>query len=283
MDDQGLDFIRDENGRSLVRDMLAAIVDHPDLHPNRFRYQNVGGGQYLYFVAKSAGGSAFPEYSRLSFDVVEMLVAHRWAEGDDSPGHGKGWYRFTEEALDWYRRNCGPTDEQVQSGIGRHFRRMEERDPGQPHHFDAHVIARELGVGEDRVVAQTHFLVGSGLLEDVGPGGTKTPDFYQLSRPVGFRWAAAGFPPIAGLGSTTVNVQVDVRITVRQFLLDLGSLDVPEHVKQEAAETVEELQREPTIEKVGKLMELGANAATLVPTLVRFFTENGAALQQLLH
>jgi hypothetical protein len=42
------------------------------------------------------------------------------------------------------------------------------------------------------------------------------------------------------------------------------------------------LRREPTVEKVGKLMEFGANTLTVVPSIVRFVAANGAALEQAL-
>lgn len=279
MDNRGLDFVTDPEARTLVRQMLAAVVDHPELHPNRFRYQRTSEGDWSYFVAGKGGGSVFPQYSRLKFNVVDMLLARGWAEGDREPGHGEGWYRFTDQAIDWYRANSGLTNEQVRSLIGRHFLVLDEREGPEPHHFDADVIAQEIGIEEARVIAQTQFLVGAGMLADVGPKGAKMPKFYQLNVD-GYRWAEGEFQSIASLGSTTVNVQVGVHLSISQFLLDLGSLNVPTELKQEAAATVEELQREPTLEKVGKLMELGANTVTLVPALIRFFTENGPALQQ---
>ncbi len=197
MDDQGLDFIRDPEARAVVRDMLAAVVDHPDIHRNLFRYQRQTDGTWEYFVGQHRSGpAAFTQYIRLPINVVDLLVTRGWAEANRDPQFGAGWYSFTEKAVDWYRRNSGPSDDQVRTAIGRYFLRLEEREPNEPHRFDADAISQELGIDESRVTAQTHFLVNLGLLDDVGPKGTKMPKFYQLSRPDGFRWAATGFPPI---------------------------------------------------------------------------------------
>ncbi|MDQ3654298.1 MAG: hypothetical protein M3457_04370 [Chloroflexota bacterium] len=280
MDEQGLRFIADPAAKTLVLQMLAAIVDRPDVHHNRFKYQNAGGGEYTYFVASKRKGSVFPQYSRLRVNVVDLLRAHGWVENNREPGHVGEMYSFTDDALNWYRNNSGPSDEQVQAEIGRYFKQLEEDEPNEPHRFDAEVVARKLEIEEKRVVTQTNLLVGAGLLDDTGPGGSGVTSFYELSRPVGFLWAAAGFGPIAGLGSTTVNVQVDVTINIRHFLLDVGALAIPKEVKQEAADAADQLQRQPSLEKIGKLMELGANTATLVPAILRFFVENGPALQQ---
>ena len=279
MDDRGLDFILDPTARAMVRHMLAAVVEHPDIHRNLFKYQRQRDGTYEYFLGKHGGGpAAFDQHTRLPTNVVDALLLRGWAEANREPGFGGGWYRFTDKALEWYRATSGPTDDEVRSDLGRYFQRLARPLPGGPPPFDAAAIARELGYEESRVLEQTAFLVGAGVLQDVGPGGARMPKHYALARPDGFRWAASGFGPLAELGTTTVHVHVGVTINITPLLLDVGALPIPEGRKQEVAEAAEELQREPTIEKVGKLMEFGANTATLVPALTRFFAENGPAL-----
>ncbi len=282
-DDRGPSFIDDPAGRTLVRHMLAAVVDHPALHSNRFRCQNVGNGRWACFLAKLQTGSAFDEYRRLGFNVVESLLGHGWAEVDQTPEFRTGgWYRFTKQALNWYRENSGPDDEQVQAAIGRHFLRREEVEPNQPQRIDAGAIAQEIGIDETRVGAQARFLVGAGVLDDVGPTGVIRDTFYRLSQRDGFRWAAGGFRSVDHLNSTTVNVQVDVTIDVAQFLLDVGALPIASEEKQQLAVAAEELRREPTVETVGKLMAFGANTRTVVPAIVRVVAANGAALERAL-
>ncbi len=283
MVDQGLDFIANPEARAVVRQMLAAVVDHPTIHRNLFKYQRQHDGTWEYFVGQHhSGPAAFPQYIHLPVNVVDPLRVHGWAVADRSPEFKGGWYRFTAKALDWYRQTSGPTDEQVRAALGRYFFRLAQRYPNDPQPFDAAAIAEELGFEEPRIALQTLFLVGAGVLDDVGPKGAGMPLFYQLSRPDGFRWADSGFGSTASLGSSTVNVQIDVTINITPLLLAVEALAIPEELKREVAEIAEDLQREPTIEKFGKLMELGANVVTLVPPIARFFIDNGPAIQQLL-
>ncbi len=284
MELRGLALLPDEAARSLIWGWLEAVVEHSDVHANSFTVQNVSSrdtAAFEYFLGQTGGASAVIQHVRLPVNVMPVLVHHGWAEADPNPQRAPAWQRFTGTALAWYRANSGPTDDQVRSNIGRYFLRLDQEHGPGPHRFDADLIAEELGIDEARVRAQTMFLVRSGTLDDTGPGGTHMSSYYQLSRD-GYRWAEAGFGSIAALNSTTVQVQVDVRINIRQFLLDLRSTPVPDDVKEEVAEAVDDLQQDPTIEKVGRLMELAANTATLVPLVTKLIVDNAPMFSQLL-
>jgi hypothetical protein len=93
----------------------------------------------------------------------------------------------------------------------------------------------------------------------------------------GLRWATRGFDddPFTGL---TVNVHVHVNI--RNFIHDLRQAPVPEDLKHQAEDLVVEIQEEPTVEKIARLLGMAANAHQLAPAVIRFVAENGPVLLQ---
>lgn len=75
MEDPSPEFITDPGAREVLRQMLAAIVDHPEIHRNLFKYQRMVDGSFEYFVGMHRSGpSWFPRGTRLPINIVDRLV-----------------------------------------------------------------------------------------------------------------------------------------------------------------------------------------------------------------
>jgi hypothetical protein len=86
--------------RTMVMQMLSAVADFPNVHMNLIHCQNMGHGQWQYFVGqKNQGAAAFPQYSRLPFQLFPMLVTHEIMEANRAPGFSEGAMCFTVAAL----------------------------------------------------------------------------------------------------------------------------------------------------------------------------------------
>src|SRR5687767_9161967 len=141
MDDQVFEFIEDRAARSLVKQMLAAVVDRPDLHLNRFQYHLAGGGRYEYFLAETGAGSAFPQPARLDINVVPLLIGRGWVGPDTSGMSGPGWNSFTEEAIAAYRASKVPNNAGIRRAIGQYLVRQQEQFGGDVQIFRPEAIA----------------------------------------------------------------------------------------------------------------------------------------------
>jgi hypothetical protein len=78
------------------------------------------------------------------------------------------------------------------------------------------------------------------------------------------------------------NVAVNVQfIDISGFMQDLERADIDDEVKEKVEDLTRQLQREPSVEKVSRLLEMAANAQQLIPSLIRFVSENAHVLSNL--
>jgi hypothetical protein len=210
MDEYSLDFL-DPEAKRLVKEMLAAVVDYPDIHPNGFSVRPAPGGGFRYFLGMHGGRPSPIQNPRdLSTNIVNLLIFHRIAGPKIDPQWPNHFHSFTEEALDWQRKYGGPNPDEIRRFIGRTIRRQPR---GTFAFFDAKAVATEFKVPEEQVREQTELLLAKGLLESLHMLDT---DFgvLALTLPDGVLWAEKGFPSIHSLSSTNINVTVDVAVAV---------------------------------------------------------------------
>lgn len=284
MERRGLEFLPDEAARLLILRWLEAVVEHSDVHVNSFTVQNRGAPGHEYFLGQKGSASYVVQQVYLPNNIIPLLVSRGWAEGDQNAQRLGTWYCFTETAIAWYHANSGPTDDEVRSAIGRYFLQLDDEHGAEPHRLDADVIARNLRLDETRVRSQTRFLVRTGMLDDVGSGGARLPDFYQLSQE-GYRWAARQFDSVGSATSPILNAMFDFtfHFNIQPSIVVLDSLDIPEEQKQEAREAAESLERDPTPEKLRKLLEVGADGVTIGAWVSSVIAANANSVQHLMH
>jgi hypothetical protein len=198
----------DPEQQALVRRMLAAVVDRPDLHANRIRVGACPGGRSAYFVDQRGGGSAFPQAATLPVDVVAPLVGDGWMRPSPDPTT-RDAYAFTEHAVGWYCANSRPSEDEVRRRLGLHLYDAFARHGRRPQPFDVPAVAAQLGVSARDLTAQGHVLVAAGCAAAVpAPRGHPSLVQLRLTEPRGVAWAAAGCPP---LGQAAPHATVDVR------------------------------------------------------------------------
>jgi hypothetical protein len=196
LDKDALDFLdSNPDAKQMVKEMLAAVVDHPDIHMNSFRTQNVGSGNFDYFLglrSSSRGGSPFLNHRQLKGNIVPQLIHHHIAGRTREPNQGDGWYGFTDAALEWHRVYGGAGADEVRKKIGR----LLQTQIHQYREFDPQQIARQIGVSAERVRDEATLLLAAGLIEIQQEPGR---DYVRLAQPAGIYWSAAGFPPVGTL------------------------------------------------------------------------------------
>lgn len=195
LDEHAFDFL-EPAARRLVKDMLAAVVEHPDIHTNGFTVTRLRDGSgFDYFLGLRGGKpSPFQNHQRLPDNVAGPLLYHRIIQGKRDPQMPDGWYSFTDAAMDWHRRFGGPDPDEIRKRIGRFIRHSS---PLSPIMFRVPEVAAEIGVVEERVAEQTLLLLNLGLIEvlhrvDDGFG------VLALSNPDGLLWAESGYLPVLG-------------------------------------------------------------------------------------
>lgn len=281
-------------GQALVHQMLAAVVDRPDLHINLLHCQNVGHGQWQYFIGQTGhGAAAFPQHSRLPCQLFPMLVGLGFLEPNRNPQYRKGSMCFTDAAIEWYRAQKTPKEHEVQQGLAkalmahfRHYRNMHRYNS-----VDLPAVAAELGVPVERVIDSAHLLIEVGLAQR----GTTQQSFVEVGwislTPQGIAWVNDGFPT---RGATHVALGIDLRVelnvTIHQFMQQVQTLEVPDDFKQQLIEAIEELEREPTPDKLQKVMSFGADTATFgqaaivaLPFIMNFLSQTADRFNQLFH
>lgn len=192
LDEYALDFIVDDDTKRLVKDMLKAVVDHPDIYSNGFEVKNLGNGSFEYFLGGQGRPGPFLNSRRLPHNITDALVHYGIAGPKINPQWPDSFRSFTEEALEWQRRFGGPEPDEVRRRIGR---LLERQLGGQGREYRIEEVAQEIGVSEERVRKEIHILVEAGFIERA-LGGDAEFGVLGLGRPTGVLWAAAGFPPI---------------------------------------------------------------------------------------
>lgn len=282
-----LDFL-DPLARDLVVKALAAVVDHPDIHQNRFLVGPKAGDEFEYVVGQHlrCAPTPFPQSTRLPINIFSQLQFHGIAEMERAPDSRASWLRFTDAALAWYRAHGGPTDHEIQARIGRVLFDRYGRSGGEP---DRAELIRELGLPEERVGRNLDILVDLRYVRPSGaawsPGGPPPPlTRYSLSKPSGLQWANGGFRPIGVEVAPVVNVEL--RIEIQNVITEARSADVPpallEQFEARVRRVEEELAKpEGRFESVKEMMETANQSKELLGPAARFLYRNWDKIQTL--
>lgn len=275
----------DDDQRGFLRQMLSAVVDHPELHRNLVSCKNVGHGQWEYFIGQhSSGGAAFFQHIRKPYNLCSVLVGMGFLAGNSDPQFGEGWQRFTDAAVAWYRQQQAPTDQAIQrelaSALMDHFR--QNRLTHQLVAVDLDAVAALLDVPMERVIDNAYVMIQTGDAQQSREVGRRLEDGWVSLTPQGIAWVNDGFPV---RGATSVTVAVDLRIklnvTIRNHIEIAQTLSLDEEFKRELIAALEDLQADPSPSKLQKVMSFGADTATFgqsaliaLPFILSFLAES---------
>lgn len=195
LDEDALDFLNPEEQR-LVKEMLQAIVEHPEIYNNGFSVSRSRDDTYYeYHLGNNQRPGPFRNRQRLPTNITDALVYHGLAGRKINPHWTDETKSFTEPILEWHRRYGGPNPDEVRKKIGRWL----QRQVGGPYReFEVDAVAEDIGISPDRVRTEIHMLLAAGLVEHY-LGGDIEFGVLRLAEPRGILWAADDFPPIATL------------------------------------------------------------------------------------
>ena len=289
----------DPQQQALVRQMLSAVVDHPDKHLNRVMIRPHPDGSFEYFVGQRGGTSAFPQYQRLPVNIITPLIGHGWMEAIRDPTMS-GSYRFTEHALEWHHANSGPSEDEIRRRIGGYLYGQFKRHPGEPQPFDVRAIAEQLDVSKEDLIAQGWVLKAAGYVATLGTVrafssregmvSDQEPDpplhFLHLTQPQGVTWAASGFPPIGEAAAPHVTVNLDLHVQVQAVINQARQAEIPKELLERfelLMRRVEEEFAKPEgrYEPVKGAIETAAASKELMGPLVGFLARNWDRIQGL--
>jgi DNA-binding Lrp family transcriptional regulator len=259
-----LDFL-DADSRKLVLSFLRGVADRPDLHVNRFRIDGDKRGGFIYFLGQTGQASAIPNRVPLGHQFVTALMGHGWAiqEGD-------GWYRFTDDALAWYRDHKY-TDADIQRMLGLYLLESLEEvghvmAPHQEHDMDA--LAERIGVSVDRLKRNVKRLEAMGYIE--GPGVYERAieeGNFGLTSPLGVSWANGGAQPIVHQQSQNFSFDFQFRfqfnVSIQELENAIESLDVDPEIADPIKESIEEFEEDPSPDTLRSLISLASDVTTI--------------------
>jgi hypothetical protein len=273
----GLEQFQDED-RQAIADLLKCWIEHGDVSHVVVGHSSSKSRPLTYRVVLKNGVQPCPPVSS-RYNMIEALRPGGWVVRHDNYDY---WaFEFTDEALQEYRTRVPLSDADIRRRLGQHLNRQYQDHGEEYQEFDSAAVAASLGVEQRRLRAQARVLKDVGLAAILPFAGTGDDFSYlYLSRPEGVRWALGGFTDTLGHDTTTIAVTVNVNI--QQFLYDLRHLPIPIDQQEEAAGAAEDFANEPTIEKVGRLMELAANTKELFLPIARLVVDNAEKIEQML-
>lgn len=194
LDEFALDFLEPEEQR-LVKEMLQAVVDHPDIYSNGFSVSRRTDGLYEYHLGSNQRPGPFRNPQTLPTDIRGTLIYHKIAGRKIDRQWPDDFLSFTDDALAWCREYGGPSPDEVRKKLGRWLRKQIG---GSYKEFVVDAVSNEIGISPDRVHGEIHLLMAAGLVErhlrsDMEFG------VLRLTESRGILWAAADFPPIPTL------------------------------------------------------------------------------------
>jgi hypothetical protein len=280
LDEYTLDFLDEvhPDAKPLVKRMLAAVADYPNVHHNGFSVSRTQDG-YDYFVAMGGTGggtSPFRQHQVHPFDVVDLLIHHRIAQAKINPQWPNDFRSFTDRAIEWHHTYGGPDDDEVNKRIGRI---LYQYVGAVPPSYRIEEVAQKIGVPPERVNRQIRILKAAGFAHSVLAGDVDDGHL-ALTEPVGVRWAAAGFPPIGTFNSLALDVSVNLRLDFNAVLRDVRAADVDQALKDQLEirlrrleEELEKPEGEGSFDTVKDVVETANNSRQLlesvIPLLVR--------------
>jgi len=218
------EFILEDNlkpdEQRLVKELLNALVNHPDAFNNSFTVERTGhlapvqGYQY-YLSPRGSVTSPFQNNEVLSRDISLLLLHLKFVEperGHNKPG---SWFCFTEAALEWHKQYGGLSADEIRTRIGRILYR--EAGWTSANDYREEEVAAAIGTTPERVIFETMVLIRAGKVFRRFQG-TSNFGVLQLTEPEGILWATAGFPPIGQQAVQTLNLNLDLRVEVRTII-----------------------------------------------------------------
>lgn len=273
-----------------IMEMLRYIVDFPYEFQNEVHF--LSGDGAVHFKMSRLGDEVAHRQSELTgshsfvskLETAQLIrmgppIPTRFDKKGRQHGGQPNSFFFTPMALEMYRNRDIVDDAQVRKAIGRDLYQQHLRsDDGFLNlHIDA--IAQELGVNPASVRGQSRILRDVEIFADVGPVNSASEFGPVMLTKDGLRWALGGFPDELLVGP---QVNVTVHVNISNFIDEVQEAPLSDEERQEATELVTEIRTEPTLDRVSRLFELAANVQQLTPAVVRFVSENGAALLQYL-
>jgi hypothetical protein len=287
LDEYALDFLDEihPEAKRVIKQMLAAAVDYPNVHVNALSITPTRDGGFDYFLGMQGGGtSPLQNHQRLPVYLREPLIHHGILGPKTNPQWTNSVSSFTDSAFEWHRTFGGPDDDEVRRRIGRVLYRHIGVVP-PPYVFDE--VAQSIGIPSPRVERETHVLMGSGFVESV-LAGDREIGILALTRPLGIRWAAAGFPPIGSMDNVSLAVAVNLRVDVNTILqqtrgsgVDQALLDAFEVRLGRLEEELEKPDGEGSFEKVKDIVETANNSRQLLESLIPFMMKHWDKIQAL--
>ena len=285
LDEHALDFL-DDDAKRLVKEMLKAVVEHPDSYSNGFSVEPKRDGSFEYFLGGYGRPGPFINNRRLPIDIPGALVHHGIAGDKIDPQWSNNFLSFTDAALNWHRRYGGPDPDEVRRRIGRFIRSQGGRHQHSTM-YEAATVAAEIGVAEQQVREQTELLVARRLVESLQ---MRDSDFgiLALTVPEGMPWAEARFPPIRSPTSPTINVNIDLQIEIHNIIEQARAAELPEALLLEYEARLKRVQDElekpkgkGRFQRVRELMEFAANTKAVALLTAEFVAGHADGIQGL--
>lgn len=289
LSEDALDFL-DDDAKRLVKEMLRAVVEHPDLYPNGFSVTRSKRGEgYEYFLATSGGPGPFRNHQRLATNITDQLVFHRIAEGKRNPQWPDTFRSFTDAALDWQRTYGGVIPDDIRKKLGQAIKQLvPTTGKGNYIPFDPEMFSTLVGATPQQIEEQFAILCGAGLVDTTRIGDSKI-GVLGLSSPAGHLWAEQGYRSIHSSGSQPINVSVSLHVEIRNIIQEVSETGLPDETQKEfeallyrAKEELEKPAGQGRFSRIRDVMAFSADFKEVVPSVGKLVAEHGDKIQQMI-
>jgi len=263
-----------DDDRELAFALLRRVVEQSDDYINQVAHLS-GDGLVTYFVRARNGqrphGERITHHSNIAPLLESLGLVVQAPPPSPRTNRRTGavkmrqseQFQFTPLALESFKKLSNVDDAEVRRRIGVFLYERYQESGEEFFEWDGEAVARATKVARKRVVAQTRLMRDIGLLNEGGPNNSALEFGYiSFSKPDGLRWAMSGFP--SDFSVMQSRVEVDVHINVHHFLATIDALPINSAEKAEAEELAKDIEREPTVEKFGRLLEMAANIKELI-------------------
>ena len=287
LDEHALDFF-DDDAKRLVKEMLQAVTEHPNIYSNGFRVaRSKTGDSFEYFLSNHGAPGPFRNNQRLQTNIIDTLVFHRIAGPRINPNWPQEFRSFTDAALGWYRTYGRISPDDIRKAIGQLLRQQTRGSQGRFVRFDAEAVAEAIGTTPELVSEHFQTLCDVGLIER-RPIGDGEYGVLGLSKPNGVLWAERGYPPIQTLGNQTITVMIDLHVEIHNIIEQARATEVSEELKREfeallrrAEEELEKPAGQGRFQRIKDLVDFAADVKEFVPLVGRLAAEHGDKIQQM--
>mgnify|MGYP001286286827 CR=1 FL=1 len=266
----------DAGDRKSVLALLSCVRDHP--------------GNYLLQRRKGGSTKRPYEYAVLFPDAERRepcdpqtftwdFIGNRWEIARPTDANWDS-YTFSAMLLAWFRRNHPPSDLQVQRWIVQElFESYLENAEANPRksYINPESFAERFGVSLRTFSRQATTLRAKGIVQINGIVGLRFEDGFFRLTDSGREWAANGYRDTQSEFTPRVEVNVHLETFV-QVVTEVAVADVDQETKDEFLTAMQDVEKDPTIERLGRVMEIAANTKELLPPLIKFLAESPAWL-----